>query len=240
MRYYDDYLMHYGIKGQRWGIRRFQKLNGSLTDAGKARYRNADIAPNSNYGVPYVVPSTGDSTKNEEIKQAERDLVSNLNRELHILEGWMAESSKRHLDRKEYNMVRDILSDMISLYADWAYEFNIKSKAGRDLIERGQKRVATIERNMQIENDTYSGNSKIKESSNWKTGADMIRKDFSDNWKAGAKDIRNTVKDINKTVKKNAVSTATKAKNLGEEFVDNWTTGVKDIFGSKKKKKKSK
>ena len=30
-------LYHYGIKGQRWGIRRFQKKNGSLTPAGKKR-----------------------------------------------------------------------------------------------------------------------------------------------------------------------------------------------------------
>lgn len=32
-------LYHYGIKGQRWGIRRFQKKNGSLTPAGKKRQK---------------------------------------------------------------------------------------------------------------------------------------------------------------------------------------------------------
>ena len=31
-------LYHHGIKGQRWGIRRFQKKDGSLTPAGKKRY----------------------------------------------------------------------------------------------------------------------------------------------------------------------------------------------------------
>lgn len=31
-------LYHYGIKGQKWGIRRFQKKDGSLTAAGKKRY----------------------------------------------------------------------------------------------------------------------------------------------------------------------------------------------------------
>lgn len=34
---YEDYLMHYGIKGMKWGIRRFQNKDGSLTDAGKKR-----------------------------------------------------------------------------------------------------------------------------------------------------------------------------------------------------------
>ena len=31
-------LVHHGIKGQRWGIRRFQNEDGSLTNAGKKRY----------------------------------------------------------------------------------------------------------------------------------------------------------------------------------------------------------
>lgn len=31
-------LMHYGIIGQKWGIRRFQNPDGTLTEAGKRRY----------------------------------------------------------------------------------------------------------------------------------------------------------------------------------------------------------
>lgn len=34
----DLYLEHHGIKGQRWGIRRYQNPDGSLTEAGKKRY----------------------------------------------------------------------------------------------------------------------------------------------------------------------------------------------------------
>lgn len=34
----SDYLMHYGIKGQKWGIRRFQNPDGTLTEAGKQHY----------------------------------------------------------------------------------------------------------------------------------------------------------------------------------------------------------
>ena len=32
-----DTLSHHGIKGQKWGVRRFQNANGSLTPAGKER-----------------------------------------------------------------------------------------------------------------------------------------------------------------------------------------------------------
>lgn len=31
-------LVHYGIKGMRWGIRRYQNPDGTLTDKGKKRY----------------------------------------------------------------------------------------------------------------------------------------------------------------------------------------------------------
>jgi hypothetical protein len=33
----DGELYHYGVKGQRWGVRRYQNKDGSLTPAGKKR-----------------------------------------------------------------------------------------------------------------------------------------------------------------------------------------------------------
>lgn len=35
---YNDYLEHYGIKGMRWGVRRYQNKDGTLTSAGKEKY----------------------------------------------------------------------------------------------------------------------------------------------------------------------------------------------------------
>ena len=34
----DTYLAHYGIKGQKWGVRRYQNADGTLTESGKKHY----------------------------------------------------------------------------------------------------------------------------------------------------------------------------------------------------------
>lgn len=38
MGWYNKELYHHGIKGQKWGVRRFQNADGSLTSAGQKRY----------------------------------------------------------------------------------------------------------------------------------------------------------------------------------------------------------
>lgn len=39
----NDYLMHYGIKGMKWGVRRYQNSDGTLTSAGKRRYGEGKV-----------------------------------------------------------------------------------------------------------------------------------------------------------------------------------------------------
>lgn len=54
----STYLMHHGTKGQKWGVRRYQNEDGTLTEAGRARYGGQKIYRDS--GVRRVL--TGERT----------------------------------------------------------------------------------------------------------------------------------------------------------------------------------
>lgn len=62
MAYYykrTDELYHHGILGQKWGVRRFQNKDGSLTPAGKERYLT-----NSNFKIEDVTAENVDKYLN--------------------------------------------------------------------------------------------------------------------------------------------------------------------------------
>lgn len=51
---YQNELRHHGVKGQKWGVRRFQNADGSLTDAGKKRYTLHDKDVHNSAGIAYA------------------------------------------------------------------------------------------------------------------------------------------------------------------------------------------
>ena len=62
---YTDSLMHHGIKGMHWGVRRFQNSDGSLTNAGRKRYSVKDYFNTAKEKVKNIIADEGDRRRGD-------------------------------------------------------------------------------------------------------------------------------------------------------------------------------
>lgn len=61
-----DFLEHYGVKGMKWGVRRFQNKDGTLTSSGKTRYSAARVykkVSETNSDVENIVSSLSEKER---------------------------------------------------------------------------------------------------------------------------------------------------------------------------------
>lgn len=61
-------IYHWGIKGMKWGVRRYQNADGSLTDAGKRRY-STDVAANAKKKKDNRLPEESLNDPNRWVKE---------------------------------------------------------------------------------------------------------------------------------------------------------------------------
>ena len=92
----SDYLEHYGIKGMKWGIRRFQNKDGSLTKAGLKRYSDAasDVASKVGEAVAKGGKKLGETAG--KAAQAAKEKIS-----------------EKHAQRKEEKRIEKLMSKPI-------------------------------------------------------------------------------------------------------------------------------
>lgn len=93
----ENELCHHGVKGQKWGVRRFQNEDGSLTPAGEKRYGKP--IDSQTYAIAYRYVNKGLKTVTENTNDETVDDLIN--------------SIYANLERIELDIPRDVVKGMI-------------------------------------------------------------------------------------------------------------------------------
>lgn len=121
-------LYHHGIKGQRWGVRRYQNPDGTLTEAGKKRYYKTVINAHTGQEV-------------EVLSDKGRKAIDNINKNL-------LKDTSKYAKNQGYN-VKPLSKDsiLVSSKIDDLNEFNldVSPKLSTQTHINGQKAFKTME-----------------------------------------------------------------------------------------------
>lgn len=160
-------LTHHGIKGQKWGIRRFQNKNGSLTPAGRKRYDDDDDESDTLSGMRFIPDDQNslkkalskrktDKQRKEALEKARATRAANKKAEEEKQKAEAARQKKLaegKLSSKE--MTADELKERIAkMELEKKYDDLMKSQQGKtkaskgkafvgDVLEKSGKNIAT-------------------------------------------------------------------------------------------------
>jgi hypothetical protein len=120
---FSDELYHHGIKGQKWGIRRYQNPDGTYTEAGLKRLHKKDVRwAKRNYNKLYK--KTYRKSKREFNRYLRKDLNKRLSREA---KGGIR--SRRYMNaynKKLAEIMNKNAADLRSPYTNQAVKFIAK------------------------------------------------------------------------------------------------------------------
>lgn len=130
----SDILVHHGIKGMKWGVRRYQNPDGSLTDAGKRRYKIG--ADGSVQKLSRVERRAVRREQLAKARAAEKEKTSQARKQ--ALDDYISGRSQRFLAR---NSARQQIDNTRSAANK---EFR-KSKRGKDLYDEWDSRYSSVD-----------------------------------------------------------------------------------------------
>ena len=158
----DDELYHYGIKGQKWGIRRYQNKDGSLTAAGKKRRSSSDEVRNMS---------------TDELRQK----VRRLNNEQRYIDLTKSSTSSVSKTADGIERASRIGGDVNKIYKSMNGENNPYSKVanqGIDAMSRTARLTKKIDSNVRSKNDTAKALKKLETMSDADLAKEVDRLDL--------------------------------------------------------------
>ena len=135
----NNQLYHWGIKGMKWGVRRYQNEDGSLTEAGIKRYnRDANekgYDRTSSTGARYKVVGQGKDQRNERLNaDARRYAREDMQREQRVLNE--SANLSRNLKTATDNSIRNAKNNRPKMDLSHMSDKQMRDEINRALLER--------------------------------------------------------------------------------------------------------
>lgn len=127
-----DSLTHYGIRGQKWGVRRYQNKDGSLTEAGKKRmYKEQFDSEGKDTGEKKKYVADANRWVNEVMTNA-RNVANDASSAARNVKNISDTASRRSVEKRKSQMDLNTMSDK-----------EMRDKINRELLERQYRDVFT-------------------------------------------------------------------------------------------------
>lgn len=195
MRKLNDELKHFGVKGMKWGVRRYEDKTGHLTPAGKKRY-DYDYESNNSYKKKSV------RKQKDEINSKSRTIKKGTEFQT-ITRGEYQSGKKSRL----YTAYTEYDKNM---YADMMGNFMYNG--------RGYKNTFMVKKDIKVASDKDIVDAFMKIV---KENPEQVAKDMAKAYNENVIFMEKTAKSYQKKINKLNDPESKKARKLAEEFVSN-------------------